>query len=55
MGVIGFMLKVIMGYILVVSFLIVAIGSLWVLRVAINWFWDWDYVAWIKGGKDVHR
>ena len=55
MGIIGFMLKGIMGFILMVSFLNVTIGSLWVLRVAINWFWDWDYVAWIKGEKDVHR
>lgn len=55
MGIIGFILKGIMGFVLMVSFLIVAIGSLWVLRVAINWFWEWDYVEWIKGVKDVHR
>lgn len=51
MGVIAFLVGSLMGFILIVSYLCVAIGSLWVLRVAIDWFWDWDYVAWLKGKK----
>ena len=43
------MIKAIMGLVLMVAYLITAIGSLWVLRIALDWFWDWDYVAWLKG------
>ena len=42
------MIRGIMGLILILAYLIVAIGSLFVLRVAVCWFWDFDFVNWIK-------
>lgn len=54
MGIIAIIVKAILGLVLMVAYLTVAIGSLWVLRIALDWFWDWDYVAWLKGkGKNA--
>lgn len=43
------MIKGIMGLILLTAYLIIGIGTLWVLRIAIDWFWDFDYVDYLKG------
>lgn len=55
MGMIEWMIKAIIGYILIVCFFSVGIGSMWVLRIALDWFWDFDYVEWIKGRGKKHE
>ena len=59
-SVIRFLLMSILGLLLIATFVIVDIGFLWVLRVAIDWWLDVDYVEkakeWIYGkGKENHR
>lgn len=51
MGFLTTMIRGIMGIILIMAYLIVTIGMLFVLRVAIDWFWEFDYVSWMKGKK----
>ena len=50
-----YMIKGIFGVILLLAYLIVTIGSLFVLRVAICWFWDIDYVDLIKRHGGNHE
>ena len=52
----AFLIKGLLGLILVIAYLLVSIGGLWVLRIAVDWFWDFDYVKWLKGkAKDEDR
>lgn len=48
MGLIRFLAEGILSILLLTIFEIVTIGSLWVLRVAINWWLDVDYVEVLK-------
>lgn len=48
MAVIKFLFTGIMSFILLIAYLIVVIGGLWVLRVAIDWWLDIDYVKKLK-------
>ncbi len=48
MGLLINLIKSILAFILMVAYLIVAVGMLFVLRVVIDWFWDFDYVEWVK-------
>lgn len=50
MALIRVLIELIFISVLVVSYLIVMVGSLFVLRIAIDWFWDVDIVEWLKKG-----
>lgn len=52
MGLIRVMIELIFLSVLVISYLILMIGSLFVLRIAIDWFWDVDIVEWLKGKRN---
>lgn len=47
-----FLGKAIFAHLLASCLLFVEIGTLWVIRIAVKWFWDVDYVEefkkWLK-------
>lgn len=50
MGLIRVLIELIFVSVLVISYLILMVGCLFVLRIAIDWFWDVDIVEWFKKG-----
>lgn len=48
MNVIKFLWDMMLIILLLTCNMIVIVGSLWVLRVAIDWWLNIDYVEWIK-------